>query len=57
MMLPLFHHADYVAALPAGHSFPMSKYALVLDALAHAGQAVALHAPAPMPVPWVESVH
>jgi acetoin utilization deacetylase AcuC-like enzyme len=55
--LPLFHHADYVAALPAGHSFPMSKYALVLDALADAGQAVALHAPEPMPAPWVEAVH
>ena len=55
--LPLLHHPDYVAALPAGHSFPMSKYALVLDALAEAGQAVALHAPEPMPVEWLEAVH
>ena len=55
--LPLFHHPDYVAALPDGHSFPMSKYALLLDALAGAGQAVALHAPDPMPRQWVEAVH
>ena len=55
--LPLFHHADYVAALPPGHSFPMSKYALVLDALAEAGQAVDLHPPEPMPRHWVEAVH
>jgi acetoin utilization deacetylase AcuC-like enzyme len=55
--LPLFHHADYVAALPAGHSFPMSKYALLLSALEAAGQALALNAPEPMPVAWVEAVH
>ncbi|KAB7646361.1 histone deacetylase family protein [Polymorphobacter fuscus] len=55
--LPLFHHPDYVAALPAGHSFPMSKYALLLDALAEAGQALAIRAAAPMPAAWVEAVH
>lgn len=55
--LPLFHHPDYVAALPAGHSFPMSKYALVLMALADAGQAVAITVADPMPVPWVAAVH
>ena len=55
--LPLFHHADYVAALPAGHSFPMSKYALVLEALAQAGQAVCVLAPVSMPVEWLEAVH
>jgi acetoin utilization deacetylase AcuC-like enzyme len=55
--LPLFHHPDYVAALPAGHSFPMSKYALVLEALAEAGLAVAIHQPEPMGAPWLEAVH
>lgn len=55
--LPLFHHPDYVATLPPGHSFPMSKYALVLDALAQAGQAVTVTTPGPMPVEWVEAVH
>jgi acetoin utilization deacetylase AcuC-like enzyme len=55
--LPLFHHPEYVAALPTGHSFPMAKYALLLPALAEAGQAVALHTPAPMPQSWLEAVH
>jgi acetoin utilization deacetylase AcuC-like enzyme len=55
--LPLFHHPDYVAALPSGHSFPMSKYALLPVALAEAGQAVAVHHPEPMPRAWLEAVH
>ena len=55
--LPLFHHPDYVAALPTGHSFPMAKYALLLTALAEAGQAVAVHTPEPMPRQWLEAVH
>jgi acetoin utilization deacetylase AcuC-like enzyme len=55
--LPLFHHADYVAALPDGHSFPMGKYGLLLAALSELGQAVDVHAPLPMAVPWLEAVH
>lgn len=57
LALPLFHHADYVAALPAGHSFPMSKYALLLTALAQAGQEIDIIAPEPMATRWVEAVH
>jgi acetoin utilization deacetylase AcuC-like enzyme len=55
--LPLFHHPDYVAALPAGHSFPMSKYALLLEALHEAGADFALHTPPEMPPHWLEAVH
>ena len=55
--LPLYHHADYVAALPAGHGFPMSKYALLLTALAQAGQAVEVTAAPPMPEHWAAAVH
>ena len=55
--LPLFHHPDYVAALPTGHSFPMAKYAQLLPALAELGQAVAVHSPGPMPRVWLEAVH
>ena len=55
--LPLFHHPDYVAALPPGHSFPMGKYALLLTALAEAEQAIEIIAPDPMPLAWVEAVH
>ena len=57
LALPLFHHPDYVAALPAGHSFPMSKYALLLEALREAGTDFALHAPPDMPRDWLEAVH
>ncbi len=55
--LPLFQHPDYVAALPAGHSFPMSKYALLLAALDEIGVPHAVHAGEPMPRHWVEAVH
>ena len=36
-----FFHPGYVAPLPAGHRFPMSKYATTRDALAQAGMAFA----------------
>lgn len=55
--LPLFHHPDYVAALPSGHSFPMAKYGLLRAALAEIGQTVEVHAPLPMAVSWLEAVH
>jgi acetoin utilization deacetylase AcuC-like enzyme len=57
LTLPLFHHPDYVAPLPPGHSFPMSKYALLLTALAEAGQAVTQLEPTPAPAAWLEAVH
>ncbi len=55
--LPLFHHPDYAPPLPPGHRFPMSKYALLLPALAAAGQAVELMEPEAMPARWLEAVH
>lgn len=55
--IPLVHHLDYVAELPADHSFPMSKYRLLMDALAERGAALAIHTPDPMPRHWVERVH
>jgi len=55
--LPLFHHADYVAALPGGHSFPMSKYALLLTALVEAGQQVVVIGAPPAPAEWAAAVH
>jgi acetoin utilization deacetylase AcuC-like enzyme len=55
--LPLFHHSDYAAPLPAGHSFPMSKYGLLLSALAEAGQDVAVMTGPPAPAGWAAAVH
>lgn len=55
--LPLFFHPDYAPALPPGHRFPMSKYALLLPALAAQGQRVDAHDPQAMPVEWLQAVH
>ncbi|MBU6166248.1 MAG: histone deacetylase [Alphaproteobacteria bacterium] len=55
--LPLFHHPEYSVSLPAGHRFPMDKYALLPAALAAAGQAVAVLVPEPMPARWLAAVH
>ena len=55
--LPLFFHADYAPPLPPGHRFPMSKYALLLPALAAQGQGVQTLDPEPMPVEWLHAVH
>lgn len=37
MRYPIFYHPGYVAPLPNGHRFPMSKYEAVLAALAELG--------------------
>ena len=55
--LPLFFHPDYAPPLPPGHRFPMSKYALLLPALAARGQRVANFDPELMPVEWLHAVH
>ena len=55
--LPLFHHPNYVAPLPPGHSFPMGKYQSVLVALADMGVALDILTPEPMPREWLEAVH
>lgn len=57
MQIQFVHHPDYVAELPSDHSFPMSKYRLLIDALAERGTALAQHTPEPVPRAWVEAVH
>lgn len=56
-MFAIAHHPDYVAPLPAGHSFPMDKYGLLIVALAEAGAAFELFEPEPMPRDWIAAVH
>ena len=53
----LVHHADYVAPLPPGHSFPMDKYGLIMRALADSGATYAVHEPQPVPLDWIAAVH
>ncbi len=56
-MFALVHHREYVAPLPPGNRFPMSKYALLMPALAELGARYQLHMPAPMPRAAIEAVH
>ncbi|MGB7405062.1 MAG: histone deacetylase [Pacificimonas sp.] len=57
MSFPLVHHADYVAPLPPGSSFPMNKYGLLLQAFEEMSLAPDMLSPEPMPRGWIEGVH
>lgn len=59
MRYPVFHHPEYVAPLPAGHRFPMSKYAAVVEELKHLGSDgfAAFHSVDPVPREVVERAH
>ena len=57
MTFTLVHHPDYVAPLPAGSSFPMNKYGLLLLALEELGADMSRIAPHPMPEEWIAAVH
>ena len=59
MSLPLVYHRDYVAPLPPGHRFPMSKFSdlrslLINDCVAVSEQ---FHEPNPLPLEWLALVH
>ena len=59
MDLPLVYHPNYVAPLPAGHRFPMSKFRMLYEQLLSDGVAhpTQFHAPAPPAEAWIELVH
>ena len=57
MVFPLYHHPAYVAPLPAGSSFPMNKYGLLMVALEEYGARADIRAPAPMAAAWIAAVH
>ncbi|MEE4351071.1 MAG: histone deacetylase [Pacificimonas sp.] len=57
MPFPLFHHPHYVAPLPAGSSFPMNKYGLLMTALREMGAKMDVRAPRPMPERWIAAAH
>lgn len=58
-MLPIVHHPDYQAPLRPGHSFPMSKYGYLRDALSRRGLLVPGRylAPAPATAAQVALAH
>ena len=57
MPFSLLHHPDYVAPLPAGSTFPMNKYGLLMLALEEAGADMEVLTPDPMPRQWIAAVH
>ena len=58
-MLPIVHHPDYAASMPAGHRFPMDKFKRVMFRLFEDGTVVPAQVRRPEPAPrqWLERVH
>ncbi|MBD2104175.1 histone deacetylase [Leptolyngbya sp. FACHB-261] len=59
MPLPIIYHTDYVAALPAGHRFPMTKFRLLYELLLADGvaQSNQFWQPERASQAWLEQVH
>lgn len=59
MVLPIVYHPDYVAPLPDGHRFPMSKFRLLYERLLVDGvmDKSQVHRPERSPREWLELVH
>ena len=59
MYLPLVYHPDYVAPLPHGHRFPMSKFRQLYDLLItdEVAQLEQFYTPECSPQKWIELVH
>ncbi|MFN6569965.1 histone deacetylase [Dendronalium sp. ChiSLP03b] len=59
MELPIIYHPDYVAPLPEGHRFPMSKFRKLYELLLADGvaQIEQIHIPERPPQDLIESVH
>ncbi|SMF71436.1 histone deacetylase family protein [Allosphingosinicella indica] len=56
-MIPIVHHADYVAVAPPGSAYRWGKNGLVRDLLLESGAAIDWIEPDPMPRAWLEAVH
>ncbi|MEA5556034.1 histone deacetylase family protein [Nodularia spumigena] len=59
MELPIIYHSDYIAPLPAGHRFPMSKFGQLYELLLADGvaQTEQFHTPKRPPPELIELVH
>jgi acetoin utilization deacetylase AcuC-like enzyme len=58
-MLHIVHHPAYVAPLPAGHAFPMAKFARLVEVLQAEGlvRPKDLARPEPAPAAWIAQAH
>lgn len=59
MDLPIIYHPDYVAPLPPGHRFPMSKFGQLYELLLKQGitSRQQVQVPEVPPLDWIEQVH
>ncbi|MEA5515334.1 histone deacetylase [Nodularia sp. UHCC 0506] len=59
MELPIIYHPDYIAPLPVGHRFPMSKFRQLYELLLAEGvaQTEQFHTPKRPPLELIELVH
>ncbi|WP_414528747.1 histone deacetylase [Nodularia chucula] len=59
MELPIIYHPDYIAPLPPGHRFPMSKFRQLYELLLADGvaQTTQFHTPKLPPLELIELVH
>jgi acetoin utilization deacetylase AcuC-like enzyme len=59
MDLPIVYHPDYVAPLPLGHRFPMTKFRCLYELLLAERVAIVdqFHYPELPPIAWIEQVH
>ncbi|MBA5779174.1 histone deacetylase [Stappia sp. F7233] len=59
MPLPIIHHPAFRAELPAGHRFPMNKFARLAEVLQEDGLVCpeGFRAPGPAPAEWVALAH
>ncbi|MEZ0494972.1 histone deacetylase [Sphingomonas sp. IW22] len=56
-MIPIVHHADYVAPAPARSGYQWNKNGLVRDLLIDSGARLKWYSPDPMPRVWLEAAH
>jgi acetoin utilization deacetylase AcuC-like enzyme len=56
-MLHVVHHPDYVAPPAPDNTYRFDKHGLVMMALEESGVAMTVHAPEPMPRPWLDAIH
>jgi acetoin utilization deacetylase AcuC-like enzyme len=56
-VIPIVHHADYVAPGRPGSRYQWNKNGLIRELLAASGRAIEWIEPEPMPPRWLEAVH
>ncbi len=56
-MIPIVHHADYVAPARPGNAYSWNKNGLIREILEESGREIEWIEPEPMPREWLETLH